>query len=319
VALDLLGGDHGPGVVVAGALLAVDRWPGLGVTLVGPPELVRLELAARDAAGRLPVVPASGTVPATERPATGVRTRRDCSVAVGARLVRDGAADALVSVGPTGAVIAAGLLTFRRLPGVTRPPLAIVVPALRAPLVLLDVGAYPDCAPELLACFARLGSAYAAVALGTRRPRVGLLSNGTEPDKGDRLRRRAGVALAAAPGTFVGNVEAAAILLGGDADVVVTDGFTGNVLLKGLEGAVGAVFGLLGPAVPPRLRGLARDWSPEHHGGALLLGLDAVVVVGHGASSAEAVAGSVLAAARAVADGVLPRLTEVLSAAPGAR
>jgi glycerol-3-phosphate acyltransferase PlsX len=176
----------------------------------------------------------------------------------------------------------------------------VVVPATNGPVVLLDAGANPDAGPDLLAQFALTGAAYAATRLGIDDPRVGLLSNGTEPGKGDELRRAAYDLLHDLPITFAGNVEAHDVALGGAADVVVTDGFTGNVLLKGIEGAL-------------RMTGTAPDHlAPERHGGALLLGVDGVAVLGHGASTPRAVASCVALAADAVRDGLLPRLRATL-------
>jgi glycerol-3-phosphate acyltransferase PlsX len=216
---------------------------------------------------------------------------------VAARLVRDGDADATVSAGSTGAALAAALFTLGRLPGVTRPALAVVVPARNGPVVLLDAGANPDAGADLLTQFALSGAAYATTALGLERPRVGLLSNGAEPGKGDALRKQAYDLIAALPVDFAGNVEGHDIALGGRADVVVTDGFTGNVALKAIEGALA----------------LAGAPAADREGGALLLGVDGVAVVGHGASSPRAVAACVGMAADAVRTGLVPALRTVLA------
>lgn len=293
VAVDLLGGDRAPEVVVDGALHAHRTQPGVDVTLVGPPEVAAALLAERDAAGVLAVVPAREVVGMAEDPARAVRRKRDATVRVAARLVRDGAADAMVSIGSTGAAMAAAVFTLGRLPGVTRPPLAVVVPAFAGSLVLLDVGAAVDATPDALAQLALAGAAYASVRLGLAEPRVGLLSNGAEPGKGDALRRTAYDLLAALPVTFVGNVEGHEVPCGGTADVVVTDGFTGNVVLKALEGT-GALAG--GSA------------------GAVLLGVGGVVVVGHGAASAADVASCIEEAAQAVSRGLIEESSGALAA-----
>ena len=237
VALDLLGGDRAPEQVVDGALLVADTQPDVDVVLVGPPETAARLLAERGAAGRLEVVPATQVVDMHEDPARGVRAKRDATVRVCARLVRDGQADAMVSVGSTGAALAAALFTLGRLRGMSRPALAIVVPAKAGPLVFLDGGATTEATPALLGQFALAGAAFATVRLGLARPRVGLLSVGEEPGKGDLLRKEAFDVLSALPIDFVGNVEGRDVPFGGAADVVVTDGFTGNVLVKGLEAA----------------------------------------------------------------------------------
>jgi glycerol-3-phosphate acyltransferase PlsX len=296
-----MGGDSAPDAVIDGALLVADERPDIQVVLVGPEEVAAELLDRRNASGRFAVVNATQHIAMDEDPARAVRAKRDASVRVAARLVRDGAADATVSAGSTGAALAAALFTLGRLPGVTRPAIAVVVPALHGPVVLLDAGANPDAGPDLLAQFALTGAAYATTR-GVRTPRVGLLSNGAEPGKGDETRRAAYALLEALPIAFAGNVEGHDVALGGRADVVVTDGFTGNVLLKGIEGAL-AMTG----TTPERL-------DPQRHGGALLLGVDGVAVLGHGSSTARAVASCVGLAADAVADGLLPRLRATLEA-----
>lgn len=287
VALDLLGGDHAPDAVIDGALLAVDRDPAVEVILVGPPDVAAALLAARGAT--LAVVPASESVAMDEHPVRGVRSKRDATVRTIHRLVREGAADAAVSVGPTGAVLAGAVLTLGRL--TSRPAVAVVVPTATGPVVLLDAGATSEGTPEQLVAFAVLGSAYAEV-LGVRQPRVGLLNVGAERGKGDQLRKDAFALLEQAPVRFVGNVEGHDVPHGGPADVVVTDGFTGNVLLKAVEAA---------------------SARPDLPRSALLLGVAGVSVVGHGAARAEDVAACVLHAADLARQGLLPRLREVLS------
>jgi glycerol-3-phosphate acyltransferase PlsX len=296
VALDLMGGDAAPDAVLDGALLIADERPDVQVVLVGPEEVAAGGLSARGAAGRFEVVHASESVGMSEDPARAVRAKRDATVRVAAKLVRDGHADATVSVGNSGAALAAALFTLGRLPGVTRPAVAVVLPTPNGRVVLLDAGANPDAGPDLLAQFALTGTAY-AVSLGIERPRVGLLSIGAEAGKGDALRREAYDLIAALPVEFAGNVEGHDVALGGAADVVVTDGFTGNVLLKGIEGA----------------HRTAGALDPDVYGGAILLGVDGVAVIGHGDASPRAVAAAVGIAADAVQNALLPRLTETLT------
>jgi glycerol-3-phosphate acyltransferase PlsX len=321
----LLGGDAGPGVVVDGVALAMQRWPELELLLVGPADEATelLEARALHADGeRLQIVAASQRIGMDEDPVRAVRSRRDATVRVAARLVRDQLADATVSVGPTGAAMAAALFTLGRLPGITRPPLAVVVPAPRGPVVLLDAGATVTAAPDLLRQFALVGAGYARAHLGIAEPVIGLLSNGCEPGKGDPVRKEAAHLLADLladlPVRFCGNVESSAVAIGGDVDVVVTDGFTGNVLLKGMEAAVAAVLATaadeLDPAGRDVLAAVGTRLGPDEHGGAMLLGVDGVVVVGHGSASANAVAACIGAAARAVRDGLVPRLAEMMEA-----
>jgi glycerol-3-phosphate acyltransferase PlsX len=323
VALDLLGGDHAPESVVDGALLAAND---VELVLVGPVEVAERLLAERGASGRFRLVAASQVVEMDEDPARAIRAKRDATVRVAARLVRDGEADAVVSVGSTGAALAAAVFTLGRLRGVSRPPLAAVVPAKAGPLIFLDVGATTDATPEMLAQFALAGAAFASVRLGISEPRVGLLSIGEEPGKGDELRKAAYDALSALPIAFVGNVEGRDIPYGGRADVVVTDGFTGNVLAKGLEGAATMLSELLlealtstperkqaAKALLPALTEATAHMSPEGLGGAVLLGVDGVVVVGHGASTPAGVASCVGTAVQAVREGLVPSIAGALS------
>ena len=327
VALDLLGGDSAPEQVVEGALLAAQRSPGVELVLVGPVEVAERLLAERGAAGRFRLVQAREVVAMHEEPARAVRAKRDATVRVAARLVRDGEADAVVTVGATGAAVAAALFTLGRLPGMSRPALAAVIPAKAGPLVFLDAGATTEATPDLLAQFALAGVAFATVRLGLPSPRVGLLSIGEEPGKGDELRKAAYDALAALPIDFVGNVEGKDVPYGGRADVVVTDGFTGNVLAKGLEGAATMLTSVVLEALTatperaavarpllPALSDATAHMSPDGLGGAVLLGVKGVVVVGHGASSPEGVASCVRVAAQASAEGVVPRIAASLQA-----
>jgi glycerol-3-phosphate acyltransferase PlsX len=318
VAVDLLGGDHAPDVVVDGALRAADD-PSIAPVLVGPPELANQLLDARGAAGRLDVVAASQVVAMDEHPARAVRAKRDSTVRVAARLVHDGSADAMFSAGSTGAAMAAALFTLGRLTGVTRPPLAVVMAASEHPVVLLDVGATVEAGADLLAQFALIGTAYARVHLGLSEPRVGLLSVGTEQTKGDDVRKDAFDAIDAVldglPARFVGNVEGSDVALGGPADVVVTDGLTGNVLIKGMEGMLACIAAGIGDN-DVVLRAFAQataPFDPDTAGGAILLGVNGVAVIGHGASSACAVASCISAAARAVTDGVVPQVATALA------
>ena len=327
VALDLLGGDRAPEQVVDGALLVADTQPDVDVVLVGPPEVAARLLGERGAVGRLEVVPATQVVDMHEDPARGVRAKRDATVRVCARLVRDGRAEAMVSVGSTGAALAAALFTLGRLKGMSRPALAIVVPARAGPLVFLDGGATTEATPALLGQFALAGAAFAEVRFGLARPRVGLLSVGEEPGKGDLLRKEAFDVLSALPIDFVGNVEGRDVPFGGAADVVVTDGFTGNVLVKGLEAAAKMLTEVLVEAfvatperaaaaevMLPALDEATAHMQPEVLGGGMLLGVGGVVVVGHGSSSPAAVASCVAVAAQAAREGLVPRLTAALDA-----
>jgi phosphate acyltransferase len=333
-----MGGDSAPDALVDGALLVLDEAGGtdedLEVVLVGAPDVAVAALDARRPGWRdeprLRVAAASQTIGMDEDPVRAVRAKRDASVRVCARLVRDGdaadGADAMVSLGSTGATLAAAVFTLTRQRGVSRPPLAALIPAAAGPLVFLDAGATVECTPELLASFALVGAAYATVRLGLERPRVGLLTVGEEAGKGDSVRKAAHDLLAELfadlPGEFVGNVEGRDVPAGGRADVVVTDGFTGNVLAKGLEAAVLMVSGVVRDHLAARgdvpddvlddVLGATAHMSPEVLGGAVLLGVRGVVVVGHGASTARGVAACVRTAAEAARDGLVPRTAAAL-------
>ena len=319
VALDLLGGDSAPEQVVDGALVALGQVPGVEVFLVGPVDVAERLLAERGATGSCRLVAASQVVGMDEDPARAVRSKRDATVRVACRLVRDGEADAVVSVGSTGATLAAAVFTLGRLRGVSRPPLAAVIPAQAGPLVFLDAGASTSATADLLAQYALAGAAFATVRLGIASPRVGLLSIGEEAGKGDDLRKAAHDALAALPLDFVGNVEGRDVPRGGVADVVVTDGFTGNVLAKGLEGAAGLLQDVAhevlaqAPELLARVLDATAGMSAEALGGGVLLGVKGVVVVGHGAASPEGVASCVRTAVQACEDGLVPRIGAALS------
>lgn len=319
VALDLLGGDGAPGVVAdAVALLLTSPMAGdPRLTLVGPADLSRDLLSQRGIDPALvAVAPASRVVAMDEDPLAVLRSHDDVTVSVAARLVRKKLADAWVSVGHTGAAVAAATLELGRLPGMSRPALAVVVPSLAGPVVLLDAGAAPEATPDLLRQFALVGDAYART-LGVADPAIGLLTIGGEDGKGDRLRRSTHdllqETLPSLGYRYVGSVEGHDVALGRAAQVVVTDAFTGNVLLKGLEGAVTWAAQRMGEAYgdPAPAWALARETATSDFAGGMLLGIDGVTVIGHGSGTAEEVCACVRLAGRA-AD---MRLTEVAAEA----
>lgn len=330
VAVDAMGGDHAPRVVVEGAIEAA-RVPGIGVTLVGA------EAPIRDALGHVPdlshlditVVPAADVVGMGEAPAQALRRKRSSSIGVAAALVASGKAAALFSAGNTGATVLAARRALGLLPGAERPALASAFPTRRGKGVLLDIGANADCRPRHLVVFAVMGAAYARVGLGVAEPRVGLLSIGEEATKGNELVREAHRLLRESAVTFIGNVEARDVY-SGDADVVVCDGFTGNIAIKVSEAIVemfealllqraGAAAGLAGaPGLSPDafasiLAGL--DYS--EYGGAPLLGVASPCVVGHGRSSARAIRNAIVMAHRFAADGLVRRIEAGLSTLRG--
>jgi glycerol-3-phosphate acyltransferase PlsX len=283
IAVDLLGGDGAPAVVVDGALLALDADPDIQLHLVGPREVADEVLAACAPADRerCSVEPVQAAVGMADAPSRAVRHHTTVRAAVAA--VAEGRAHALVSAGMSGAVVTAAALGLGRLRGVRKPALAALLPAQANPVVLLDVGASPELSAAILLQHASLGAAYATRILGLPVPRIGLLSIGSEPGKGDRARRAADDALRASQPGYVGSVEGGDVPMGGRADVVVTDGFTGNVLLKGIEGA----FALAGGVAPPRQVPRA----------AALLGVAGTVVVCHGAATGTDLASGIALAA----------------------
>jgi phosphate acyltransferase len=310
VALDAMGGDYAPREIVAGAAEAV-RDLGIEVVLVGPEDRLREEtrgFAARD----LRIVDAPEVIGMAEAPAMALRRKRRSSIAVALDLVRRGEADAMVSAGNTGAVMAAALLTLRPIEGIDRPAIGAVLPTQRGRALMLDAGANVDCRPKHLLQFAVMGSVYAQRVMGVTSPRVGLLSNGEEDTKGNELVIRAAELLRRSGLRFIGNVEGRCVFAG-DADVVVCDGFVGNAVLKFGEGLALGIFSLLreelsrgllvrlGVALArPRLRALARRLDHTEYGGAPLLGVDGICIVSHGSSRARAIRNAIALAGESV-------------------
>ena len=291
VAVDALGGDKAPAEIVEGAKQAVAA--GIPVLLVGP-----ADLADR---GDLPLHVATEFIDMHEDPASSVRSKKDSTLVVSADLVRDGIASAMISAGNTGATMASALLRMGRIKGVKRPAIATPIPVPGStPTVMLDAGANAEVEAEWMTQFAVMGSVYANARYGIERPRVGLLSIGEEPGKGDTLRKKSFELLSAMDNiNFIGNVEGRDIM-SPDVDVVVTDGFTGNVALKTLEGTmrmiVKELFASIGEpqykehadALMPALLNLYSKFDPDSTGGAILLGVDGVCIISHGSSSARA-------------------------------
>ena len=314
VAVDAMGGDRGPEAVVEGALAA--RAAGIEPVIFGS--------AGIDTRG-LTLVPTTQVVGMHEKPADAFRTKEDSSLVRAVKAVADGEADAVVSPGNTGAMLAAGLVLLRRVPGVRRPAIAVPIPARKGPSVLIDAGANADCRAEHLLQFATMGAVFAEEILGIARPTVRLLSIGEEPEKGNQLTLEAHELLAASDLDFRGNSEGRDVLAGA-ADVLVTDGFTGNVTLKAVEGTIRALLDSLreeitatttgtlgGLLIRPAARRLRKRLDPDTYGGAYLLGLRGLVVIAHGNSSATAIANAIRLAARGVDHDVVGRLATRLS------
>ena len=294
VAVDAMGGDNAPGEIVAGAKRAADEL-GIPIVLVGPPELVG------DTRG-LPLVACTEVIAMDEDPAQSVRRKKDSSLVRTAELVRDGTASAMVSAGNTGATMASALLRMGRIRGVHRPCIATPLPRPgRPPAVLVDAGANAECTAEMLVQFAQMAAAFSTARFGVEDPSVALLSIGEEPSKGTPLVKETHKVLAEGVGVcFVGNVEGRD-LLDAPVDVIVTDGFTGNVALKTLEGSLKFLLGKLleifttddetqaaMDVLLPHLAPLMGDLDPDGAGGAMLLGLEGVCIISHGSSSAAA-------------------------------
>ena len=326
VAVDALGADRGLGEVVGGARQAADQ--GTHCLLFGPRS--EIEAALGEAPAQIEVVDAPEAITNFDEPAQAVRAKRDASIVQAARSLADGRADAVVTAGSTGAALAASLIHVKRLPGVYRPALAVLVPVPGRPVLMLDVGANVEVRPEHLVQFAFMGAAFSEGVLGVSRPRVGLLSIGEEPGKGTPDVVAAHERLSAmdeVPFEFAGNIEGFG-LAAGDADVLVTDGFTGNVALKVTEGTAKAIVGAIreairsgtisklgGLLVRGRLAGLREALSPDTVGGAYLLGLRGLVVVCHGNSTSRAIANAIALAERGVEERVVARMAAALRAA----
>ena len=328
-----MGGDHAPAEIVAGAVSAF-RDSGIPVMLTGRPGPLRPLLGGHGALADIPIVAAEDSLTMAEGALASWRRPRS-SIAVACQLVRRGQAGGVVSAGSTGGIVATARLRLRAVPGVLRPALAVVLPTRPGPTILIDAGAIADPKPEMLVQFAQLGVAYAQAAYGIGEPRVGLLTIGSEPGKGNKLARRAHELLEAGqphgglPIGFVGNVEGGD-LLAGQLDVIVTDGFTGNVALKTLEGTAafaasqlrtamgGSRAARLGALLQRRgLRELAERLDPASYGGAALLGLDGTIVIAHGAANAQAISSASALAARLANGGITEKIRERLGPARG--
>jgi len=322
VAVDAMGGDRAPEEIVSGALAAAS--PDVVPVLYGPRDVLE------PLAGGLEIVHAEQVVAMDEKPSDAVRGKRESSMFLACRAVAEDDAQVVVSAGNTGAMLAAALVELRRLPDVHRPGIAVPIPAIGGDSILIDAGANADARPEHLVQFAHMGAVFASEIVGIERPSVALLSIGEEPEKGNKLVREAHAELAVATGLdFVGNVEGRD-LLRKVADVVVCDGFTGNMALKLLEGTIrttleafrdeitastrGKLGGLL---IRPAARSLRTRLDPDTYGGAYLLGLRGLVVIAHGNSSSTAIANAIRYGARGVVAGVVDRVADRLAAGVG--
>jgi phosphate acyltransferase len=321
VALDAMGGDNAPGEIVLGAIRAAREY-GMGVYLVGREDAIRAELAKHDAAGLdLPIVHTDEVIEMDEHPAVAVRKKKNASMTLALQLVRDGSALGAVSAGNSGAMMAASLFTLKRIEGVDRPALGTVFPTRDGVSFVLDVGANTDCRPEYLQQFALMGSIYMERIFSVASPRVGLLANGEEETKGNELVQQTHQLLKAHAETlginFIGNVEGREIPAGG-ADVVVCDGFVGNVVLKLSEGLAETLLGMLrtqmtsslpnklaAAVLQPGLRKVFRRMDYAEYGGVPLLGINGSAIVAHGRSNAKAIKNALRVARQTSETGVV--------------
>lgn len=329
IAVDAMGGDRAPGEIVGGALLAAERLD-CEVILVGDEAAVRPLLAAgKPPVGKTRVVHASQTIEMSEHPTDAVREKPDSSMAVALRMVKSGDADAFVTMGNTGAAMAGALLTLGRVRGIARPALGVVFPSGAGRTMLLDVGANSENRAAHLVQFAHMGTRYMETMFGLNNPRVGLVSIGEEDTKGNDLVIEVNQALRQSSLNFVGNVEGRDMTRGA-VDVAVTDGFTGNVMLKTAEGIGEMLFTelraavnrrpwyrLAGMVLLPELRKVRSRLDYSEYGGVQLLGVEGITVIGHGRSNARAVYNGIRAARDAVATHVLDRMHAVAADVPG--
>lgn len=330
IVVDAMGGDHAPAEIVAGAVRAA-REAGTSIILAGREPVVRAELQKHQIAGLpIEIAHAEQVVEMDEHAASAFRGKKDSSINVGLRLVKAGQADAFVSAGNSGAVLAAALFVLGRVPGADRPALGAVFPTLGRPAFLIDIGANVEVKPQYLVQFGQLGTIYMARVFGVSRPRVGLLSNGEEPTKGTPVIQEAHQLLAASTLNFVGNVEGKDLTRGA-ADVVVCDGFAGNIALKTAEGVSELIlttirhsltsrlhFKIAAAVLRPAFRQVAKTLDYSEHGGAPLLGVDGVVIVAHGRSDAKAIANAVRVARQAVDQRLIETIKTGLAAATAA-
>ncbi len=334
IALDAMGGDDAPISPVAGAVMAARENPELEILLVGRKEAVQAELNKHDLSGglesRLPLIQASEVIEMDEHPAQAVRRKKDASVVVGLNLLKKGEADAFVSAGHSGATMAYATLSAPgRIRGVERPALATVFPAKTGPILLLDVGANTEVKPEYLVQFAQMGAVYAQKVLGKANPRIGLLSNGEEDNKGNQLTISTFPLLKAAPGlNFGGNVEGKD-MLEGDFDVVVTDGFTGNVVLKTTEGVASMILKIIREELTGSLLNklfalglksafgkVRKRMDYERYGGAPLLGVNGIVIITHGRMKPEGMKNAIRVAGETFKNGTTEGIRALFAKVP---
>lgn len=326
IALDAMGGDHAPDAIVEGALRALRKYDDIEILLAGPAERLNALLAgADDVRARVRILNATEVIEMDEAPMLAVRKKKDASMVVAMNAVREGMAGAAVSAGSTGAVLACGMFRIGRIEGVERPALAPVLPSLKERIMLIDSGANVDCQPRYLLQFGLMGSIYMKNVLNVENPRVGLVNIGAEAEKGNKLSKDTYALMEAQREyAFVGNCEAREVF-SGDFDVVVADGFDGNIILKHTEGMANVLFGMLKTEMmgslrtkigavlaKPAFRKIKRRMDYNSVGGAPLLGVNGAVVKAHGSSGAEAIENAVAQARRMLEGGVVEKIRDGL-------
>ncbi|SHH60876.1 phosphate acyltransferase PlsX [Desulfosporosinus lacus] len=324
IAVDAMGGDYAPEEIIKGTMMAAKSSPDVQLILVGQKERIQTFLSGGTLPGNVSIYEASEVIEMDEHPANAVRKKKDSSIVVATRLVKQGEADAVVSAGSTGAQMAAALLGLGRIKGIERPAIVTILPTPEGGKLILDVGANMDATPEQLCQYGMMGSVYATKILGIQNPRVGLLNVGSEEGKGNELTQKAYPLLKASPVNFIGNVEGRDVPYG-RADVVVCEGFAGNILLKTAEGLAGVLFqqikekitsnmvrklGAL--AVKPGLKEIARMMDYAEYGGAPLLGVNGISIICHGSSKAKAIFNAIRVARECVQVNLIEQIREDL-------
>ncbi|MBO4563410.1 MAG: phosphate acyltransferase PlsX [Clostridia bacterium] len=326
--IDAYGGDNAPQAVIEGVCRAMREWGDFEVILTGDEEGIKAELAKREQAdlSRITIVHASEIITCDEQPTIAVKRKKNSSIVAAMNIMAAHEADCLISAGSTGAVLTGATLIVRRIPGVKRPALAPLLPTPGKPFMLLDCGANADCKPEYLQQFAVMGSAYMEGVMGISSPAVGLVSNGEEAAKGSELSKAAYALLKETEINFKGNCEAREIF-SGDYDVMVTDGFTGNVILKEAEGLADALFKMLkrelrssfksklgAGLAKPAFKRVKKTMDYTEYGGAPLLGINGGIIKAHGSSDAKAFVSAIRQARQYVSGGVTEKISERIAA-----
>ncbi len=324
IAVDAMGGDFAPGEIVKGALLAAKEY-NQALILVGDEEQIRAEMGSHSLDNLISIVHAPEVIQMNEQPAVSVRRKKNSSIVMATRLVKEGEASALVSAGSTGAAMAAALLGLGRIQGIDRPAIAGILPSVKGFTVLLDIGANTDCKPHNLLQFGIMGYLYAKNILGVEEPRVGLLSNGEEKTKGNETTLAAFPLLADAGINFTGNVEGRDIFCG-NVDVVVCDGFVGNIVLKAGEGLAMALYKMMKEEITkswlakmgmlmaePALRMFKMRVDYAEYGGAPLLGVDGISIICHGSSTSRALKNGIRVARQSLERGLVRSIRESIA------